>query len=85
MVVAADAGDGEGEFSQAAAPGAEAVTEDAKGIVGPTEGIAAVLLGMVGVVVDGVEESGRASASLPPGVEQGPGTPEWDLAYPPAV
>lgn len=85
MVVAADAGDGEGEFGQAAAPGVEAVSEDAKGIVGPTEGIAAVLLGMVGVVVDGVEESGGASASLPPGLEQGPGAPEWDPAYPPAV
>jgi hypothetical protein len=85
LVVAADASDGERELGQAAAPGAEAVTEDAKGIVGPAEGIAAVSLGMVGMVVDGVEESGRASASVPPRSEQGPGTPEWDPAYPPAV
>lgn len=69
MVVAADAGDGDGELSQAAAPRAEPVTENSKGIVGPAEGIAAVSLGMVGMVVDGVEESGRASTSVPPGAK----------------
>lgn len=84
LVVAVDAADGEGEFGEPAAPGLEAVTDDAKGVAGASKGVAA-MVGVVGVVVDGVEQPGRAGASFPPGSEQGPGTPEGHPGYPPAV
>ncbi len=63
-------------------PGCEAVAEDAEWVVGAAEGVAAVVGGVVGVVVEGVEESGDAGSLVPPGSELGAGAPERRPGYP---
>ncbi len=61
----------------------EAVAKNAERIARTTEGVTAVMPAMVGVVVDGVEQSGGAGASVPPRSQQRPGAPQRDSAYPP--
>ena len=85
LVVAADAGDGGGQLGEAVAPRPQTVAEDAKRVAGAAQGVTAMVLAMVGMVVDGIEEPGGAGSGVPPGPQQGPGAPERDPGYPPAV
>jgi hypothetical protein len=48
LVVAVDAADSDGELGEPAAPGLEAVAENAKGVAGAAEGVAAVVCGVIG-------------------------------------
>lgn len=81
-VVATDAADGDGKFGQPAAPGAESVAEHAKRVMGASESVIAVMLRLVGVVVDGPEQPSGASTSVPPRSQQSPGAPQRYPGYP---
>jgi hypothetical protein len=55
----------------AAGPGGEAGEQDADGVASAAQRVAAVLVGLAGVAVDGPEQSGRAPAGHEPGREPG--------------
>ncbi len=54
-VVTGQAGEAGGEFVKSAVPGAEAGAQDAEWVAAAAERIAAVVIGAVGVVIDGVQ------------------------------
>ena len=83
-VVPANSRHRSGELVEAAAPGSEAGAEDAERVAGAAERVAAVVVGAVGVVVDGPEQPGGAGAGVPPGPQQGPGAPQRHPGYPAA-
>jgi hypothetical protein len=53
LIVAADTRDGNRKLVEPTAPRAQTVTEDAKRIAGAADGITAVVVGPLGMVVDG--------------------------------
>jgi len=65
-VVAGHAGDGRGELGDPVVPGAEPGAEHAQGILRAAEGVAAMVVGSVGVVVDGPEQAYRTQPGVPP-------------------
>lgn len=69
QVVAADADEGWGELRESVAPGAEAVAENAEWVAYAAQCVTAMVVGSVGVVVDGPEQSGGAGTGVPPGLE----------------
>ena len=81
-VVPGYSGEGGGEFGESSVPGSESGAEYAQWVVCAAEGVAAVVVGLVGVVVDGPEQCGGAGAGVPPWLEQRPGAPQGYPGYP---
>jgi hypothetical protein len=81
-VVAGQAGEAGGELVEPATPGTESGAEDPQGVAAAAQRVAAVVVGVVGVVVDRVQQRGRAGAGVPPGAQQGPGAPQRHPGYP---
>lgn len=68
------------ELAEAAAPRREPEPDDPQRVSGAAQGVAARLVGPVGVVVDGVQERGDARAGGPPRHEQAVGAVQGDAA-----